>query len=344
MMRAVLVGTGWGTTHAAAYHNCKEVKLVGICGHRNVDRLNALADEYQIPQRSLNLDELLAKTEPDILDIATNPHYRLEGVRAAMIASIKLINVEKPLALTPREAYEIERLCWENNKLLTVNHQTKYLPAWRKTRDTIAAGKIGDIEFIRATCQGNLLEQGTHLIDNVLYFNDYASVSWVMGQIDELQGLDKASAAAPDAAMATICFDNGVRAMMTFGSMGHNLGGETNKWHQYAVEVYGSRGHIRVTLNKTLSITTYTDGKNVVEPASWDNNHVQAETAHLDDAARYAKNPAVGHISNLAKSLISFQVIMAIYSSGCGGGRIELPQRFDDQLMTRLHKRRCTIK
>ena len=95
MMRAVLVGTGWGTTHAAAYHNCKEVKLVGICGHRNVDRLNALADEYQIPQRSLNLDELLAKKEPDILDIATNPHYRLEGVRATMIASITSISPEQ---------------------------------------------------------------------------------------------------------------------------------------------------------------------------------------------------------------------------------------------------------
>ena len=76
----------------------------------------------------------------------------------------------------------------------------------------------------------------------------------------------------------------------------------------------------------------------VVEPASWDKNHVQAETEHLDDAVRYAKNPAVGHISNLAKSLISFQVIMAIYNSGCGGGRIELPQRFDDKLITRLHK------
>ncbi len=61
---------------------------------------------------------------------------------------------------------------------------------------------------------------------------------------------------------------------------------------------------------------------------------------HLSDAARYAMCPEVGHISNLERSLASFEVIMAIYASGCGQGIVRLPRAFDDNLMVALHQRR----
>ena len=337
-LRSVLVGTAhWAEVHAAAYGDCSEVEVVGLCGHRNVERLNSLAEKYAIPECSLNLDELLAKTEPDLLDIACNPHFRLEGVQAAMRPHIKLINIEKPMALTPEDAYEIERLCLENGKLLTVNHQKKYLPAWRGVKEAIASGAIGEVSFIRVTCQGNLLEQGTHLVDLALFYNDYSPVSWVMGQIDELEGLEKASAAAPDAAVATLCFENGVRAAMTFGSVGYDIPGAANKWMQFAAEIYGSLGHAKVALNTTWELTTYADGKTVGGEASWDKNYSRAVTEHLDEVARYARDPARGHLSELSRSMVSFQVIMAIYASGCGGGRIELDQRFDNSLIDRLN-------
>jgi len=340
-MRSVLVGTGgWAEAHAAAYGNCTEVELVGICGHRNAERLNELAEKYAVPERSLDLQELLARTEPDMLDLACNPHFRLEGVRAGLMPCVKLINLEKPMALTPEDAYEIERLCLENDKLLTINHQKKFLPAWRKVKDTIASGTIGEIDFLRATCQGNLLEQGTHLVDMALFYNDYCPVSWVMGQIDELEGLDKASASAPDAALATLRFENGVRAWMEFGSVGRELPGVTNKWMQFSVEVYGSRGHAKVALNTAWEVTTYSDGQTVAGKASWTENFIYALSAHLDAAARYARDPSVGHISDLSRSLASFQVIMAIYASGCDGGKIDLPRRFDNQLIARLERLR----
>lgn len=340
-MRAVLVGTGnWAGAHAAAYADCAKVKLVGVCGHRNVERLNAFADKYGIAERSLDLDEMLRKTQPDILDIASHPSYRLEGVRlACALTFIKLINLEKPIALKPSDAYAIERLCRESGKLLTINHQKKFLPAWRKTRDAIAANAIGDVEFIRATCQGNLMVQGTHLTDMALFFNDYNPASWVMAQVDGLEGLDEPRTPAPDAAAALVCFENGVRAVMAFGSVGHTLPGEDNKWLQFGVDVYGTRGHIKVTLNKTLQITTYADGKTVTGESSWDRDYIHAETAHLDAAARYAQNPAPGHVSDMEKSSLSYQVVMAIYASGADGGIITLPRRFDDDLIDRLRAR-----
>lgn len=341
-LKSVLVGTGgWAETHIQAYQDCAEIELVGLCGHRNADRLNALADRYAIPERGLDLREMLDRVQPDVLDVACNPHFRLEAVQLALQPSIKLINLEKPMALTPADAYAIERLCREHDKLLTINHQKKFLPAWHKAAQLIANGDLGDVQHIRATCQGNLLEQGTHLVDMTLYFMGYRPVIWVMGQIDALEGLDKQGASAPDAAMALLCFDNGVRAYLTFGSIGHPLPGETNKWHQFAIEVYGSRGHLRVTLNKTLEIVRY-DGKgHSIEESSWDKHYVKAVTQHLDAAARYARDPSIGHLSDLQHSLASFQVIMAIYASGCGDGQVHLPQRFDNSLMDRLNQLRA---
>ena len=338
--RSLLVGTGgWAENHLRAYAECENIRVVGLVGHQNRERLTALAEGYGIPDTFLDLGEALDGTEPDMVDIACNPHFRLQGVREGMRPCVKLINLEKPMALGPSEAYEIERLCQENGVLLTVNHQKKYLPAWRRAKEMIQTGEIGQIEHIRATCQGNLLEQGTHLVDMVLHYNDYDPVEWVMGQIDELQGLDKGGASAPDAALALLSFTNGVRATLTIGSIGHSIPGETNKWHHYAVEAYGTQGRLRVTLNRTLEAVTRS-GERICVESSWDRDYVHALAAHLADAALYAQNPSLGHISDLDRSLRSFQVIMAIYTSGCGEGIVNLPRRFDDGLMQRLRNRR----
>ena len=344
-LRSVVMGTGgWAETHLKAYAGCTEIEPVGICGHQNVERLSELSATCDGAEQSLDLGELLERVQPDVLDIACNPHFRLEAVRAAMVPCIKLLNVEKPLALKPEDAYEIERLCVENDKLLVVNHQCKFLPGFAKAKEIIAGGGIGEIDFMRATCQGNLLEQGTHLIDMVMFFNDYWPAAWVMGQVDEMEGLDKPSGAAPDSAVAIVAFENGVRATMEFGSAGHEIRGETGmKWYKFAVDVYGSQGHLKASLNKPLEVTAYSDGKTVTEESSWDKHYIEALTAHLDAAARYARNSVEGHVSDLAKSMASFQVTMAIYASAIGGGKIALPQRFDDGLISRLRDRGQTL-
>ncbi len=91
-----------------------------------------------------------------------------------------------------------------------------------------------------------------------------------------------------------------------------------------------------------MDIATSETGAMVTKESSWEKHYLQALTQHLDATARYAQDPTAGHVSDLAKSMASFEVIMAIYASGCGDGRVTLPHRFDNQLMTRLHQRRET--
>lgn len=343
-LRILLVGTGgWARAHALAMRECREVELVGICGHRNRDRLTALCTEFGDVPGDVDLAPLLRRVGPDIVDIACNPHYRLAGVQAAVAAGgVRLVNLEKPLALTPGEAYAIEALCRESGTLLTVNHQKKFLPAWAKVRSLIDEGTLGTVRFLRATCQGNLLEQGTHVADMLLFFNRYRPLAWVMGQVGDLAGLDKPQASAPDAAVAVLSFVDGTRALFECGTVGRNLPGETNKWQQFAIEVYGDAGHAAVTLNRTLAVTTYADGRTLTEPSSWDRDYLHALAGHLDAVGAYARDPAVGHVSDLDRSLQSFSAVLAIYASAVQGGRVLLPCRFEDRLLDELRALRQT--
>jgi len=341
-LRALLVGTGgWASAHAEAYVGCRKVKLVAVCGHRDTGRLADLASRYGPVATGLDLQRLLEETQPDILDVACNPHYRVEPVRLAVESpSVKLVNIEKPMALTPGEAETIARLCRQSGKLLTVNHQKKFLPAWARLKRMIDDGVLGKVFFYRATCRGNLLEQGTHLIDMLLHYNGYAPIQWIMGQVADLEGLDKPQASAPDSAVASICFAGGVRALLEAGNVGWTIPGETNKWYQFAIQVFGAAGRAEVTLNKTLKVVRCVSGEIVEEPSSWDRDYIAALTRHLDSLADYIAAPEKGHISDLDKSMMSFNAVMGIYASACYGGRVEFPCTFEDRLLDDLRARK----
>ncbi|GGD64215.1 Gfo/Idh/MocA family protein [Paenibacillus nasutitermitis] len=337
-LKAVLVGTkGWADAHARAYQACQSIELVGICGHSNIDRLNELADRYQIPHRSLNLAPLLHETNPDVVDIVSSPDARLELVKvAARVSAVKVINIEKPLALTPSEAYEIADICKSHQKLLLVNHQHKFLPAWSKARNWLQEGAIGDIEFIRASTKVNIMEQGSHLIDMVMFFNDFSPVAWVMGQAGPYEGKDNSSIIAPDESMATVLFDNGVRAMFECGAFARSIPGETNPFYHIGIDVYGTEGHVKIALNQTLEMRNYLTHKHVIEKSSWEESYMDALVLYLESIEGYVSNPDAGHSCDLEHSMLSYQVIMAIYHTAKYGGKIVLPHRFEDSIVERF--------
>ena len=339
--RALLVGTKeWAQNHARAYALCRHAELAGVVGHTDESRLNDVADAYSIPRRFMSVKDALADVQPDMVDIAAGPRYRLEGVLDCLGSSVKLVNIEKPMALVPSEAYEIERVCRENGLLLTVNHQKKFNAPWAKARAMVADGALGDVRFFRATCRGNVLEQGTHIADMLLFLADYKPIKWVMGQVADLEGFDKEKVPAPDSASAVMEFEDGVQAMLTMGNVGWEVPGETNKWFHFAVEAYGTEGDLAISLNHSLRVRNYATGTCHVEPSIWGDTFIQGLADHLDAAALYAADPSAGHVSCLENSMMSFQAVMAVYASACGGDRIDVTERFDDGIVESLRARR----
>jgi len=335
--RVLVVGTGyWAEQHLKAYGLCRHVTVAGIVGHSDRTRVRVLAEQYRIPSVFMDVKTAIRSVKPDIVDIAGSPRYRLAGVRSCVGTGVRLVNLEKPMALTPSEAYRIEEVCRRHRLLLTVNHQKKFNRPWAKACSIIRRGTLGDIRFFRATCKGNAIEQGTHLVDMLLFFNSYAPIRSVMAQVADLDGLDKVKTPAPDSVSGLIDFSNGVRAHVTIGNIGWEVPGETNKWFHMAIEAYGTKGHLAIALNQTLEVVNYRTGRRTVEPSKWTETYVQGLAGHLDAAARYAASPKTGHISCLDNSMQSFQAILAMYESACAGGRVALPARFSDSLLKRL--------
>ncbi len=335
-IRSLVVGTGfWTEQHLKAYQHCRLVEVCGIVGHTNATRLAEIAGRFEIPHHSLNLKRAIRNLKPDMVDICSAPVFRLAGIKACVGTSVRLVNVEKPMALIPSEAYQIETTCRSNNLLLTVNHQKKFNKPWAEACRIIQGGSLGPIRFFRATCKGNMLEQGTHIVDMLLYFAGYEPIEWVMGQVADLEGLDKPKTPAPDSAAVLLRFKSGILAHLCLGNIGWEIPQETGKWFQFSIEAYGTRGHLVVTLNQTLDVVSYGKGSRIT-PSRWDSTYVQGLADHLDAAARYAGNPKAGHPSCLDHSMMSFQAVMAIYQSACGGGRVQLPSRFKDRLLADL--------
>ena len=337
--KTLLVGTGfWAEQHLKAYQLCKKTIVSGIVGHSNKKRLEELATNYNISSFFFDTKEAIRKLEPDIVDIATSPVYRLEGVKAAVNSSVKLVNMEKPMALFPSEAKNIEKICLKNNLLLTVNHQKKFNKPWAEAAKIIKKGTLGRILFFRATCRGNMLEQGTHLVDMLLFFNNYTPIKWVMAQTADFDGFKKPKTPAPDSVSALIQFDNETPAYLTIGNIGWPIDKETNKWFHMAVEAYGSKGHLRISLNQTMELNIY-GKKTLVTSSKWDDTYLQGLADHFDAASAYAMNPEKKHISCLKNSIMSFEAIMAMYKSSALGDRIMLPTELDDLIIDIIKKR-----
>ena len=140
--------------------------------------------------------------------------------------------------------------------------------------------------------------------------------------------------------MAMLRFEDDARALITCGTTGHDIPNETNFWFQMGIEVYGTRGHLSNSLNQKLEIVNYKSVKTRVEESDWDKTWLAGEAAHLDAAALYAATPGRGHISCLSNSMMAFDVIMGIYASAGGEGRVTFPRRFDNTVLRRLGTRR----
>tara|TARA_R110001583_G_scaffold195426_2_gene373230 strand:+ start:92280 stop:93353 length:1074 start_codon:yes stop_codon:yes gene_type:complete len=92
-----VIGCGIGRSHIIegyAPHPGK-FKVAAICD-LNEERLNAVADEFDIPVRTTSFEECLQNDDIDIIDICTPPGIHREQVVAAL-ASGKHVICEKPL-------------------------------------------------------------------------------------------------------------------------------------------------------------------------------------------------------------------------------------------------------
>jgi predicted dehydrogenase len=187
-MRVGILGLGAiGAVHAAAWAET-EAEFVG-----GFDPLpeNAQAIAAKYGGRAYpDIESLLE--DVDIVDICTPTHLHHSQVLQAAAAG-KHIVCEKPLARTLEQGREMVAACNAAGVKLLVAHVVRFFPEYRRAKDAVDAGMIGEPAVIRLQrdvfqprkAAGNWFvdfgKSGGMMLDLMIHDFDYAR--WVAGEV-----------------------------------------------------------------------------------------------------------------------------------------------------------------
>lgn len=190
MYRSAILGCGpRANNHAVVYPDIDTMDLVACCDLDEARR-DGFATKHGIPARYGDMQEMLNEGQIDVLHMVTQPNFRLAGIRAAADAGVKAIVVEKPLSLWPMEALEIAEVAQETGCRIVVNTQRRYFPQYPAIRDLLRSGRLGEVEFVRASTWGGPLAMGPHLMDLVMMVLGDPQVEAVWASAEGLEGYE----------------------------------------------------------------------------------------------------------------------------------------------------------
>ena len=149
-------GLDW--LHTAAPNDVQITAVCDTCqGYiaRAKDRMKTIWGTT--PKTYVDYRDLLADKNVDAVFIMTPEHLHHNMTIAALEAG-KHVYIEKPLAHTIEEGFEILRVAERTNKIVQVGTQNRSSMLYKKAKELIGQGMIGDVHFVRAFWYRNSLD------------------------------------------------------------------------------------------------------------------------------------------------------------------------------------------
>ena len=135
---------------------------------RSLAEAREKAREFGVPLAFDSVERLVSHPEVDaVFIVSANAAHYPETLAAAHAG--KHVLVEKPMAITAREAEEMIRACASAGVKLMVGHMIRFSPLARRIRDIIRSGELGQVGFARADFVYDArLSHRTWLVDRVV--------------------------------------------------------------------------------------------------------------------------------------------------------------------------------
>lgn len=142
-MRILLIGVGrWGRNHLKSWTKLEKELYVADADPAQ----SKVCSEFSIPSNHFSLEYRDFLDRVDGVDIVTPAESHLSLCRDALEHG-KDVFVEKPIALTTREAEEMIGLAEKKGRILQVGHIYRYHPASTKIRTLLEEGELGTIRY-----------------------------------------------------------------------------------------------------------------------------------------------------------------------------------------------------
>lgn len=338
-----IIGTGVGANFCAngiaLIANSGIAELTAVTSRRE-EKAREFASKWGAKQWYTDYRRMLTEAPIDAVIIST-PHYQHYPMALDAIEANKHILIDKPMAISLKEADEIIREAERKGVKLGVNLQSRFDPTIRKVKEAADDGIFGRLILGEAVVEwfrtkeyyensawrgrwsteggGALINQAIHTVDLLLWIMGSPKCLWAQ------MGTFAHRIEVEDLAAAIIRFENGAIGIME-GSTAIYPGLPTR------LEIHGTMGTAIIEGEK-LKRWSIIGGEDMVSEAikeglkSWAKPELVPATNHaalikdFADAILEDRRPAVDGFEG-RKSL---EVIMAIYKSGRTNNVVAFP-------------------
>lgn len=320
-------GFGMAHRHALGYAASPHAQLVALA---DISRENAEAFQAEHGGEKIYEDyrQMLAEADLDIVSVCVWPHLHAPMVLAAAEAGVRAIHCEKPIAPTFGEARRMVEICEKKGVQLTFNHQRRFAPPFRRARELLRAGAIGELQRIEGRCP-DMNDWGTHWFDMMHFYNDETPAEWVIGQIDASAIRTVFALPHETQGISHVRFQNGVEGLLITNAQ--RSPGPANR-------LIGSDGILDVGVGEDVPLRLLsgnfrsgTGGWQTVEldGTIHDMNAVQQGVVELVAALREGREPELSG----RRALRAAELTHATYESSRRRGRVDLPLAIEDSAL-----------
>lgn len=248
-MNVGLVGAGFIGKKRAAVLSKFGDKLVAVTDVE-IDKANVVAQNHSGCKVTTNYQELISDSRINAVIVSTT-HDSLAKISLATLKNNKHVLCEKPLGIYPSEVNNCVQEAKKRSLIYKGGYNHRFYPAISKAHDLFIKGGIGNLMYIKATYGhggregyekewrmnkkisggGELLDQGSHLIDLSL---------WFMGKVSRI-----------NAQLITSFYNTKVEdnafLLLRNKNIVAQLHASWTEWkNRFVFEIYGTTGYLKV--------------------------------------------------------------------------------------------------
>lgn len=344
-MKYALIGCGRiATNHIKAVLN-NHLEFAAVCDVVPQQMENLLA-KHELNQdesihRYTDYKEMIEKEQPQLVGIATESGVHAEIALFCIDHGVNVI-IEKPMAMSMKDANEIIRRSEEKGVKVSACHQNRFNVAVQQMRKALEAGRFGKLShgsihvrwnrnrdyYDQAKWRGTWAQDGGALMNQCIHGIDL--LRWMMGEeVTEVYGVTRQQfhdyLQAEDIGMAVVKFKNGAVA---------TIEGTTNVYPKNLEEtlyLFGETGTVKLGGKSTNNIDVWDfadeseeDQKNKGLEEATSNVYGNGHTSLYADVIDAIENDRKPYVDAYA-GRNALEMVLAIYKSQKEGRAVQLP-------------------
>ncbi|WP_294464392.1 Gfo/Idh/MocA family oxidoreductase [uncultured Anaerofustis sp.] len=344
-MKYALIGCGRiSTNHIKAAVN-NDLEIVAVCDILD-ERMEEVLSKHGLEEdksikRYNDYKVMVEEVNPELVSIATQSGSHAEIALYLIDKGINVI-IEKPMAMSIKDADEIIRRSNEKNVKVSACHQNRFNIAVQEMRNALESERFGKLShgsihvrwnrnknyYEQAPWRGTWAEDGGALMNQCIHGIDL--LRWMMGdEIEEVYGVTKQQfhdyLEAEDIGMAVVKFKN--------GAVG-TIEGTTNVYPKNLEEtlyLFGENGTVKLGGKSTNNIDvwdfkdeTEEDSKNKGLEEVTGNVYGNGHTSLFKDVMNAIKEDRKPYVDAVA-GRNALELVLSVYKSQKEGRAVKLP-------------------